>query len=266
MLTTATATATSTAAPTIARMMAATPARHLNKDAGASQHASRHIADSLKLLHDKLAPQRRLVHAGDVVYQAGERFCNLYILNSGSFKIVNLSPDGREQVVGLKFRGDWLGFDGIANNQYCCDAIAMDTGEVWVVRYDSLLTACATHPALLTVLHEAMSREIGRDRDSLMSVCTLPADARVADFLRVWAESLADRGLRTDQITLRMTRAEIGNYLGMSLETVSRALSKLARDKVIAFTEKGRRDVHIPDVAALSVFVQQCLAPAPTLQ
>ena len=74
-----------------------------------------------------------------------------------------------------------------------------------------------------------MSREIARDRDSLMSVCTLPADARVADFLRYWAESLAKRGLRTDQITLRMTRAEIGNYLGMTLETVSRALSRLAR-------------------------------------
>ena len=64
-----------------------------------------------------------------------------------------------------------------------------------------------------------------------MSVCTLPADARVADFLRYWAESLAKRGLRTDQITLRMTRAEIGNYLGMTLETVSRALSKLAREQ-----------------------------------
>ena len=97
-----------------------------------------------------------------------------------------------------------------------------------------------------------MSREIGRDRDSLMSVCTLPADARVAEFLRYWAESLARRGLRTDQITLRMTRAEIGNYLGMTLETVSRALSKLARDKVIEFAEKGRRDVRIPNVEALS--------------
>ena len=84
-----------------------------------------------------------------------------------------------------------------------------------------------------------MSREIARDRDSLMSVCTLPADARVADFLRYWAESLAERGLRTDQITLRMTRAEIGNYLGMTLETVSRALSRLARDKVIAFRREG---------------------------
>ena len=258
--------AASTAAPTLARAMVTTAVQRLGVDAGASERASRHIRDSLRLLQEILAPQRRLVHAGDVIYQAGERFGNLYILNSGFFKIVNLSVDGREQVVGLKFRGDWLGFDGIANGQYGCDAVAMDTGEVWVIRYDALLAACSGGPALLTVLHQAMSREIGRDRDSLMSVCTLPADARVADFLRVWAESLADRGLRTDQITLRMTRAEIGNYLGMSLETVSRALSKMARDKVIAFTEKGRRDVHIPDVAALSTFVQRCLVPAPTLQ
>jgi len=260
-------TATPAALPSfVRRATAAAPAPVVPADAAANQRASQHIAETLKLLHDTLAPQRRVVHAGDVVYQAGERFGNLYILNSGFFKIVNLSPDGREQVVGLKFRGDWLGFDGIAHNQYSCDAVAMDTGEVWVVRYDALIAACARQPALLTVLHEAMSREIARDRDSLMSVCTLPADARVADFLRYWAESLAKRGMRTDQITLRMTRAEIGNYLGMTLETVSRALSRLARDKVIAFAEKGRRDVHIPDVGALSAFVQRCLAPAPTLQ
>ena len=232
----------------------------------ADQDASLRIVETLKLLNEALAPQRRVVHAGDVIYQAGERFGNLYVLNSGFNKIVNLSPDGREQVVGLKFRGDWLGFDGIATGHYSCDAIAMDTGEVWTIRYDALLAACSNHPALLTTLHEAMSREIARDRDSLMSVCTLPADARVADFLRYWADSLARRGLRTDQITLRMTRAEIGNYLGMTLESVSRALSKLARGNVISFAEKGRRDVQIPDVRALSAFVQQCLAPVPALQ
>jgi CRP/FNR family transcriptional regulator, anaerobic regulatory protein len=231
-------------------------------DNAANLHASQHIADTLKLLNDTLAPQRRVVHAGEAVYQSGERFGNLYILNSGFFKIVNLSADGREQVVGLKFRGDWLGFDGIAHGEYSCDAIAMDTGEVWVIRYDALLAACAAQPVLLTVLHEAMSREIARDRDSLMSVCTLPADARVAEFLRYWAESLAKRGLRTDQITLRMTRAEIGNYLGMTLETVSRALSKLARRELIVFAEKGRRDLHIPDVDGLAAFVQGSLAPS----
>ena len=230
-----------------------------------SERTGQQTSDTLKLLAEQLQPLRRVVHTGDVIYQAGERFGNLYILNSGFFKIVNLSADGREQVVGLKFRGDWLGFDGIACGRYACDAVAMDTGEVWVVPYESLLATCIAHPFLLQVLHTAMSREIAHDRDSLMSVCTLPADARVADFLRYWAESLADRGMRTDEIALRMTRAEIGNYLGMTLESVSRALSRLARDKVIGFATKGRRDVQIPDVGALSAFVQRCLAPVPAL-
>ena len=100
------------------------------------------------------------MHAGDTVYQAGQRFSHLHILNSGMVKVVNLSNDGREQVVGLKFRGDWLGFDGIAGGQHACDTVAMDTGEVWSFRYDALLAACTTQPALLKLLHEAMSREI----------------------------------------------------------------------------------------------------------
>ncbi len=238
----------------------------LKNDAAVHQRVSRHIAEVLALVNESLAPQRRIVRTGDTIYQAGQRFGHLYLLNSGFFKIINLSADGREQVVGLKFRGDWLGFDGIANGRYSCDAVAMDTGEVWVIPYDELLAQCMRRPTLLTVLHEAMSREIAHDRESLMSVCTLPADARVAEFLRYWADSLARRGLRTDQIALRMTRAEIGNYLGMTLETVSRALSKLAREGLIAFAEKGRRDVHIPDVGALTAFVQRCIAPSPTLQ
>jgi CRP/FNR family transcriptional regulator len=223
--------------------------------------AGRHIAEALSSLDQALAPARRLVHAGDVVFRAGERFDCLYVLNSGMVRMVKLAADGREQVVGLKFRGDWLGFHGIAHGVYGCDAVAMDTGEVWAIPYAKLMAAALLQPALLTVVHEAMSREIGRDRESLMSVCTLSADARVADFLRWWAESLGDRGLRTDQITLRMTRAEIGNYLGLTLESVSRALSKLAKHAVISFCEKGRRDVRIPDVAALAAFVQRSLTP-----
>jgi CRP/FNR family transcriptional regulator len=239
---------------------AATPAATHRDEA--NRRASQTIADTLALLNEVFTPQRRMVHAGDLIYQSGERFGNLYVLNSGFFKIVNLAPDGRELVVGLKFRGDWLGFDGIAGGRYTCDAVAMDTGEVWVLRYDRILAACARQPELLQLLHEAMSREIARDRDSLMSVCTLSADARVADFLRYWAESLARRGMRTDQITLRMTRAEIGNYLGMTLETVSRALSRLARCQLIHFAEKGRRDIQIPEVEALAEYVQRSLAPA----
>ncbi|MBS0448850.1 MAG: Crp/Fnr family transcriptional regulator [Proteobacteria bacterium] len=239
------------------------PPRPASSEADATR---RQIADALRLLNEHLGPQRRVVHAGDTLYQAGERFELLYVLNAGCFKLVSPAADGREQVVGLKFRGDWLGFDGIADGIYDCTATAMDTGEVWMIRYDALLAASAQQPALLGLLHQAMSRQIARDRESLMSVCTLPADARMADFLHDWAESLAERGLRTDQITLRMTRAEIGNHLGMTLETASRALSRLAREKLIAFAGKGRRDLQIPDVAALSAFVQRVIAPAPLLQ
>lgn len=226
---------------------------------------SQQIAQTLDLINATVPLHRRMVRAGDCIYQAGERFGSLYVLNSGFFKIVNLNADGREQVTGLKFRGDWIGLDGIADGHYACDAIAMDTGEVWVIRYEAFLDAAVRAPALLRVLHAAMSCEIAHDRNALMSVCTLPADARVAEFLRHWVESLAKRGMRTDEITLRMTRVEVGNYLGMTLESVSRTLSRLAPDKVIGFVSKVRRDVQIPDVGALSAFVQRCLAPAPAM-
>ncbi len=215
------------------------------------------IADTLKLIAAVLAPTRRIVHAGDVIYRAGERFDQLHILNSGFFKLISMSSDGREQVVGLRFRGDWLGFSAISQGSYGCDAIALDTAEVWTVRYDALLQACAEHPALMASVHEAMSNEMMRDRDSLMAICTLPADARVATFLHYWAEALAVRGLRADQFSLRLTRAEIGNYLGLTLETVSRVLSRLARAELIAFNEKSRRDICIPDFQALAAYVER---------
>ena len=88
------------------------------------------------------------------------------------------------------------------------------------------------------------------------------ADARVADFLLQWAYSLAERGLRTDQINVHMTRADIGNYLGLTLESVSRALSRLARNGVIEFNEKGRRDISIPNLTALSDFIQKATDPS----
>jgi CRP/FNR family transcriptional regulator len=227
--------------------------------------ARERITAALRCVSDALAPQRRVVHAGELICEAGEPFDNVYVLNSGFYKVVTLSADGREQIVGLKFRGDWLGFDGIASGRYACDVVALDTGEVWVVRYDQLMAAGATQSELLSLVHDAMSREMTRDRDSLTLVCTFPADARVAAFLMRWGEALARQGMRQDQLTLCMTRAEIGNYLGLTLESVSRALTRLARAGLIGFAEKRRRELHIPDVTVLSRFVRGSLAPASTI-
>ena len=215
--------------------------------------------DDLVLVEQLLPVTRRVVRAGDSIYEGGEPLGQLYVINSGQFKTVNCTADGRGQVVGLHFRGDWLGFDGIAEQRYACDAIALDTGEVWGVRYADLLAASTGSPELMRLLHAAMSRQIGRGSDCLLSLGTLPADARVADFIKDWAQSLEARGLRTDHITLHMTRAEIGNYLGMTLESVSRALRRLAECGVIRFEEKGRRDLTIPSVEALDGFIRRAL-------
>jgi CRP/FNR family transcriptional regulator len=254
-----------TAAPRSPSIPVDAPRASLKTRDDEAAQTMRRVAETLALVTDAVPVQRRLLRPGDSVYQAGQRFTHLYLLNSGFVKVVNLSVDGRDQIVSLKFRGDWLGFDGIADGAHDCDAVALDTGEVWALPYDALIAACALRPRLMSKLHRAMSREIARDRNSLMSVCTLPADARVAEFLRNWAGSLSSRGLRADQILLRMTRAEIGNYLGLTLETVSRALSRLVREHLIEFSDKGRRDIHLPDVDALAAFVQQSLAPGATV-
>jgi CRP/FNR family transcriptional regulator, anaerobic regulatory protein len=232
----------------------ATPALRRDERWEARQEAKR-LTEMLALVAERVPLQRRVLHAGDTIYRCGDPFTQLFLLNTGCCKLINSAADGRAQVVGLQFRGDWLGFDGIAGSRYRCDAVALDTGEIWALRYDQLLAACAAHPPLMALLHGEMSRVISRDRDSLMALTTLSADARVAEFLRLMADALAQRGLRTDQITLRMTRAEIGNYLGMTLESVSRALSRLVRQHLIGFADGARREISIPDVDALAAFV-----------
>ena len=209
-----------------------------------------------QILIERYVPfSRHVVHAGDPVQSAGTRFCKLHLLHLGAVKTLTATGAGTLQVAGLHLKGDWIGFDGITSGECACDAIAMDTSEIWSLRYEQLLQAAAQAPSLLHVMHVAMSAQLAREREWRLALSTLPADARLADFLRSWAQRLAHRELRTDHVTLRLTRAEIGNYLGMTLETVSRSFSRLASLGLVAFDSKGRRHFAIPDVQALVAFV-----------
>ncbi|HJV60933.1 MAG TPA: diguanylate cyclase [Albitalea sp.] len=218
-------------------------------------------AQEALLLQHQVPLTRKGVRRGDRLCRTGQEFRFLYVLHAGSVRLESFAADGREQVIALRFKGDWLGLDGIATRRYAFDTVAMETGEVWAIRYDALLKACAAAPGVQALLHAAMSREVLRDRELQLTVNTLPTEARVADFLRRWAQGLSQRGLRTDRITLHMTRGEIGNYLGMTLESVSRAMSRLAREKLIAFGNSGRRDVEIVDVAGLDAFIARSQRP-----
>jgi len=212
------------------------------------------IGDMLHQLADAVPLRVQRVHAGDVLCAAGAPFAMLYVIHAGTFKLVNTTADGRQQLVGVQVRGDWLGFDGIATGRYGCEAVALDTGEVWALHHDELLAACAGHSALNAGVQHEMSRAIRVGRDAMLSRCTLPAPARVAEYLCGWAQALAGSGQRTDRVRLPLTRADIGNHLGMRLESVSRALGTLARCGVIGFGERGRRVILIPDLHALQTF------------
>jgi CRP/FNR family transcriptional regulator len=255
----------------VSNLDALTPFSTLSKYAPSQANAtsSSFWRESLTLLQKYMVFGRRKIRVDESVYLCGETFENLYLISSGLFKVVNLTNDGREQPVGVYFKGDWLGFDGIPTGQYGCSALAIDSGEVWTIRYDSLLQNSAREPLLMRVVLAAMSAQLAHNRDALLSMGTLTADARVCDFLLQWAHSLAERGLRTDQFNVYLTRADIGHYLGLRLESVSRALSRLARCGIIQFNEKGRREISIPDLDALSDFIQRTsdtTPPATTLQ
>jgi len=207
---------------------------------------------TLALVETHLAFTRRTLHAGDLVQSAGGRFNHLQLLRFGAIKTLAPAPNGCQQLAGLHLKGDWIGFDGIATGQHACDGLAMDTSEVWALPYGTLLQAMQRVPELGHALLSAMGGQLTRDREWRFALSNLPADVRLADFLRSWARALAQRELRTDPIRLPLTRAEIGNYLGMTLETVSRSFTRLARLGLIRFEDKGRRHFAITELDALT--------------
>ena len=208
---------------------------------------------------------RRRLCAGATVQQAGEAFVYLHLVHWGAVKSVGIEVDGCAQIIGLHVRGDWIGFDGLGQDLCVADARAMNDIEVWSMRYATLRALTGSVPQLADILPMAMAEQLARERHWRLALATMPADARIADFVRLWATTLAQRELRGDHIAVHLTRGEIANYLGMSMETASRCFSQLARLGLIVFESEGRRQFVIPDLAALSRFIDArlhaCVAP-----
>lgn len=213
-------------------------------------------AGPLALLEREVPVRRRVLHPGDTIYRAGEVFRDLHIVRVGLCKLYSVSAEGREELTAMLFKGDWLGFDGMADGRHSCSAVAADTGELWTVRYAALVNAGLRNPEVLRMMHAAMARQNARERGATLEMHALPADGRVAAFLCRWAEELGQCGLRNDQITLPATRAEIGGHVGLRIESVSRAMSNLERERLIRFGSRNRRDIEIPSLPALRQYVR----------
>mgnify|MGYP001627273652 CR=1 FL=1 len=203
---------------------------------------------------DAVIASRRKVRRKTPLFRNGEKFHALYAIRTGVFKTCVTAEDGRDQVTGFQMAGEIVGLDGIVNDQHTCDAIALEDSEVCVMPFDRIGELSREVGALQHHLHRVMSREIVREHGVMLLLGTMRAEERLAAFLLNLVQRLQARGFSRSELVLRMTRQEIGSYLGLKLETVSRTFSRFAEEGLI---EVQQRHVRILDVERLRALLAQ---------
>lgn len=193
--------------------------------------------DEMKRL-DEVVEKRRRVKQGELLFNSGDTFTSLYAIRTGFFKTCVTSEDGREQVTGFQMAGEIIGMDGIVSDRHNCNAVALEDAEVCVMPFATVEDLSRELPALQRHVHKIMSREIVRENSVMMLLGNMRAEERLAAFLLNLIQRLHARGLSQSELVLRMTREEIGSYLGLKLETVSRAFSKFSEDGIIEVKQR----------------------------
>ena len=201
---------------------------------------------------DALVESRRTIKRGELLYGAGESFRSLYAVRTGFFKTRVAAEDGRDQVTGFQMAGELLGFDGIGSDRHTCDAVALEDSQVCVLPFGQLESLSRQFGDLQRQLHKVMSREIVREHGVMLLLGSMRAEERLAAFLLNLTQRLQARGFSPTSLVLRMTREEIGSYLGLKLETVSRTFSKFHDDGVL---EVRQRQLRVLDEPALRLLV-----------
>lgn len=187
---------------------------------------------------DSVIRHSRRLKKGEYLFRAGEPFRSVYAVRTGFFKTIVNSQDGRDQVTGFFMSGELLGLDGICNNFYSCDAVALEDSEVCELPFMNLEHAGSLIPAVQTHFYKLMSREIVRNQEIMLMLGNMRAEERLAAFLMNLSQRLNNRGFAANDFILRMSREEIGSYLGLKLETVSRTLSKFQHEGLIKVEHK----------------------------
>lgn len=200
---------------------------------------------------DELVSCRRRVKRGEHLYRAGQPFDSIYAIRSGFFKTDVLMEDGRDQVTGFQMTGELLGLDGISSEMYTCNAVALEDSEVCVMPFSALESLSREIHTLQKHFHKVMSREIVRDHGVMLLLGTMRAEERLAAFLLNLSQRFTARGYSPAEFYLRMTREEIGSYLGLKFETVSRAFSRFQEDGLVAVQQKHIRILDIPGLKRL---------------
>lgn len=197
-------------------------------------------AEELEQLDDVIKQRRRL-KKGEYLFHSGEQFNALYAIRTGFFKTIVTLQDGRDQVTGFFMSGELMGMDGIYSHNHTCDVVALEDSEVCELPFERLEELGQLLPGLHTHFFRLMSREIVRDQNVMLLLGNMRAEERLAAFLLNLSQRLQSRGFAPNDFILRMSREEIGSYLGLKLETVSRTLSRFNQEGLISVEHKHIR-------------------------
>lgn len=203
-------------------------------------------------LMDRLVKRRTPLKKGDYIYRSSDKFSSLYAIQYGAVKSYGVTLDGKEQITGFHLTGEVLGLDAIDSNVHNCNAVALEKTEICELPFDALEQLERELPSLQHDLSRIMSREIRRDQSMLMMIGSTSAEQRLARFLLNLRERLLKRGFDGDQLRLPMTRQDIGNYLGLAFETVSRQLAHLQEIGMLHIDNKNIRLLDIDGLQALA--------------
>jgi len=189
-------------------------------------------SDDLRLVERLLAIRIRF-RRGDTLFRIGSALDALYAIRFGSCKTGLLGRDSQEQVAGYHMIGDIVGLDGIASNVHECQATALEDMEVHLFKFVQLELYAGMSRRFRHNLHILLAQEFSRAQSRSLLLGTMCADQRLATFLLDLSRRYAARGFSSCEFLLRMTRDEIGSYLGMKIETVSRVLSRFQDQGVL---------------------------------
>ncbi|MGN1392934.1 MAG: fumarate/nitrate reduction transcriptional regulator Fnr [Succinivibrionaceae bacterium] len=207
--------------------------------------ANKSLDENTIQLIEKIIERKRTIHKGEIIYKAGDEFKNLYAIRSGTVKIFSINEQGDEKITSFQMSGDIIGFDGIANYIHLSFAQALETISVCEIPFHDLSNIALQSRPLYYHLIKLMSIEISNKKNIMMIISTQSAEQRLASFLVNYSNNLAKRKMARHEIKLTMTRYEIGNYLSLTVETISRLLTK--------FTTNGYINVHRKYISILKL-------------
>jgi CRP/FNR family transcriptional regulator, anaerobic regulatory protein len=188
---------------------------------------------------------RHKLKRGELLFRAGDPFRSLYAIRSGFFKTNFIDSEGREQVTGFFMGGDLLGMEGLGSGRCENNAIALEDSMVCTMPYSLIDEISRKLPSLQRRLHSVLAREITRGHGIMLLLGSMSADERLATFLVSLSRRFLSRGYSGSRFVLRMSRDEIGSYLGLKLETVSRIFSM--------FQKRGLLDVNGKNVCIVDI-------------